>query len=149
MIIAAKNGSNGLMTFETEIPAMPAPTKRIVPTGGVHRPMHKFNTITIPKCTGSIPNCVTTGKNMGVKMRMAGVMSMKVPTINSVRLMSRKIRNGLLTVSNKKPVINCGIRSKENNQDMAIEVQIKNMTMAVVLALFKRMLGKFLKLIVR
>ena len=34
--MAAKNGSKGLITFVTEIFATPAPTKRIVPTGGVH-----------------------------------------------------------------------------------------------------------------
>ena len=48
-IIAAKKGSNGLITFVTEIFATPAPTKSIVPTGGVHNPIQRFNTMIIPK----------------------------------------------------------------------------------------------------
>lgn len=48
-IIAAKKGSNGLITFVTEIFATPAPTKSIVPTGGVHNPIQRFNTMMIPK----------------------------------------------------------------------------------------------------
>ena len=115
-IIAAKNGSKGLITLDTDTLATPAPTKRMVPTGGVHKPMQRLRTITIPKWTGSIPNCVTTGKKMGVKMRIAGVMSIKVPTTRSVRLISKKIKNGLLTVSSRKPVMSCGILSKENKE---------------------------------
>ena len=82
------------MTSATEILATPAPTKRIVPTGGVHNPIHKLSTIMIPKCTGSIPKLVTTGKKIGVKIKTAGVMSMKVPTTNSVILINKKIAIG-------------------------------------------------------
>lgn len=148
-IIAIKKGTNGLMTFETEIFATPAPTKRMVPTGGVHKPIQRFNTMIIPKWTGSIPKVETTGKKMGVKIKTAGVISIKVPTTNSVILINKKIRNGLLTVSNKKPVINWGMLSKENNHDMVIDVQIKNMTIAVVLALFNNIIGRSLKEMVR
>ena len=104
-IIAAKNGSNGFITFVTDIFATPAPTKSIVPTGGVHKPMQRFNTMMIPKCTGSIPNVVTTGRKMGVKIKIAGVISINVPTISKVKLIIRKITIGLLTFSNRNPVI--------------------------------------------
>lgn len=64
---------------------------------------------------GFIFNCVIIGKKMGVKMRMVGVMFIKVFIIRSVRLISKKIRNGLLIVFSRKFVMSCGIFLKENN----------------------------------
>ena len=64
--MAANNGSSGLITFSIDVFATPTPTKSTEPTGGVHSPMQRFKIIMIPKCTGSIPNFVTMGKNMGV-----------------------------------------------------------------------------------
>ena len=84
--MATNNGNNGFTTFSIVVLAIPTPTKRTDPTGGVHKPTHKFNTIMIPKCTGSIPNLVTTGKNIGVKISTAGVISIKIPTHNSSKL---------------------------------------------------------------
>ena len=55
-IIAKNNGMSGLITFCIDVLATPTPTKRTLPTGGVHSPIHKFKIIIIPKCTGSIPN---------------------------------------------------------------------------------------------
>ncbi len=45
----AKKGSSGFITSVTETLATPLPTKSKVPTGGVQIPIHRFNTITIPK----------------------------------------------------------------------------------------------------
>ena len=146
-IMANNKGNKGLITSVTDILATPLPTKRIVPTGGVHNPIQRLRTITIPKCTGCIPNSVTTGRKIGVKIRTAGVISMKVPTMSSVILIMRKITNGLLNCSNKKLVSNWGMLSKAKSQDMAIEVQIRNITMAVVLALLSRIDEKSLTLI--
>lgn len=138
----AKNGNKGLMTCDTETLATPLPTKSNVPTGGVQMPIHKFKTITIPKCTGSMPRSVTTGKKIGVNIRTAGVISINVPIINRIILIANRMANLLLTDSNKKLLIISGIPSKENSQDIAIEVQIKNMTTAVVFALDNKTLGK-------
>ena len=85
---------------------------------------------------------------MGVKIKIAGVISINVPTTNKVKLINKKIKIGLLTVSNKKPVINWGMLSNENNHDIAIDVQIKNITIAVVFALFNNILGKSFVVIV-
>ena len=134
----AKNGSKGLTTWETEILATPLPTKRIVPTGGVHKPIQRFNTSTIPKCTGSIPNSITTGRKIGVKISTAGVISINVPTSNNTILITKKITNLLLNWSKRKLLISSGIPSNENNHDIAIEVHIKNITTAVVLALVSK-----------
>jgi hypothetical protein len=47
--IAKYRGKRGLKTLEILVPAIPHPTKRTLPTGGVHKPIHRFRTITIPK----------------------------------------------------------------------------------------------------
>ena len=111
----------------------------MVPTGGVHKPIQRFRTKTIPKCTGCIPNSVTTGKKIGVKIRTAGVISINVPMINNTKFINKKITILLVNCSNKKLLINSGIPSKENSQDIAIEVQIKNITTAVVFELASNM----------
>ena len=84
-----KMGIKGRTTLAMVVPPTLQPTKRQVPTGGVHRPMHRLAIMRMPKCTGCIPNPMTTGKNIGVKMRTAGVMSINVPTTSKRKLMRR------------------------------------------------------------
>ena len=38
-----------------------------------------------------MPNAVVTGRKIGVKINIAGVMSMNMPTINKVKLIISKI----------------------------------------------------------
>ena len=49
---------------------------------------------------------------------------------------------GLLTLLSNISDINCGKLSKENNQDIAIDVPIRNVTTALVLALSSKILLK-------
>lgn len=95
MIIAMKSGIRGLMTFVIEVSAIPTPTKRTEPTGGVQSPMQRFKTMMIPKCVGSIPRLTAMGRKMGVKIKTAGVMSMKVPTARRIKLIMSKMIIGL------------------------------------------------------
>lgn len=103
--MASIKGIRGFITSVTLTLATPLPTKSKVPTGGVHTPIQRFSTNTIPKWTGSIPSAVTTGRKIGVNINTAGDMSMNVPITNRVRLMIRKITIGLLKFSSIKPVI--------------------------------------------
>ena len=96
MSIARKRGKSGFRTLEMLVPAIPHPTKRTVPTGGVHKPMLRFKTIMIPKWIGSTPNCVTTGRKIGVKINTAGVISIKIPTQRRKKLMSKRMMIRLL-----------------------------------------------------
>ena len=68
------------MTFSILVLTTPIPTNKTDPTGGVHNPIHKFNTIIIPNCIGSIPIDLIIGRNMGVKINTAGVISINIPT---------------------------------------------------------------------
>ncbi len=47
--MAKNKGISGLITFCMEVFATPTPTKRTLPTGGVHKPIHKFKIMMIPK----------------------------------------------------------------------------------------------------
>ena len=130
--MAANKGNRGLITFSMDVFATPTPTNSTEPTGGVHRPMQRFKIIMMPKCTGSIPNFVTMGKNIGVNMSTAGVMSIKIPTISKIIFMMSN-RAILLSVTDNSPeLISCGICSKESAHDMLIEAAIKSITTAVV-----------------
>ncbi len=109
--MATNKGNNGLTTFSIDVLAIPTPTNKTEPTGGVQRPIQRFKIMMTPKCTGSIPNLVTIGKNIGVKMSTAGVISIKIPTSNRIKFMSNKIII-LLSEMLKRPVlISCGICS--------------------------------------
>ena len=112
--------------------AIPTPTKSTDPTGGVHNPMHKFRTKIIPKCVGSMPNEVTTGKKIGVKINTAGVMSIKMPTISSIKLIISRIIILLSLIPNKKALMSCGMFSNERTHDIHIEAPISSITIAVV-----------------
>ena len=73
---------------------IPHPRNKTLPTGGVHNPIHRFRTITIPKWIGLTPNLIATGRKIGVNINTAGVMSIKVPTTNRIELMISRITIG-------------------------------------------------------
>ena len=73
---------------------MEQPTNSALPTGGVSRPMHRLATIMMPKWTGFMPKSSAMGRNIGVKISTAGVISIKIPTINSTMLISSRITSG-------------------------------------------------------
>ena len=89
----------------TVVPDIPQPRKRHVPTGGVHRPIHKFMMIMMPKCNGCKPSFSTIGKKIGVNIRMAGVISINVPTTNRMALIIKRRRILLLVVLIKLALI--------------------------------------------
>src|SRR5690625_2090159 len=130
------------MTSVTFTLATPLPTNKSVPTGGVQSPIQRFITMMIPKCTGSIPNSVTRGKNIGVKINSAGVISMNVPITNKVRLIIRKTMIGLLTLLSNTLDRYSGKLSNENSHDIAMEVPIRKVTIALVFALCKNIVLK-------
>ncbi len=49
-----------------------------------------------PKCTGSTPKAVATGRKIGVVMTISGDMSMNVPRIRRTMLIISRITMGLL-----------------------------------------------------
>ena len=75
------------------------PTNSVVPTGGVMVPMHRLKISMMPKWMVFMPKAWQTGKKMGVKIRQAGVISIKVPTTSRKKCMRTRITYLLLEVA--------------------------------------------------
>ena len=131
-IISTKRGSNGFNTFSMLDLATPTPMNNTDPTGGVHNPMQRLRTIMIPKWIGFILRLVTTGRNIGVKINTAGVMSMNIPTNNRMRLMINKMTILFSLNVIRLALTVCGISAYDMPHDILIDVPISNMTTAVV-----------------
>lgn len=62
-----------------DVLASPEAIKRFSPKGGVSKPISQFITRTTPKCMGSTPRDVITGKRTGVTSMMVAGVSMNMP----------------------------------------------------------------------
>jgi hypothetical protein len=112
---------------------MAHPTNNTVPTGGVKRPIPAFKIRTIPKWTGSIPKFVTTGRRIGVIIKIIGAMSIGAPRRSNKILIINKITSGLSEIFKNKSVTIPGICKYARIQPKAAEAAIKKKTMDTVL----------------
>ena len=95
------------MTCSTETPPMAQPTNCVVPTGGVFRPSAQLISISMPNCTGPMPNCMQIGRKIGVQMRMVAAMSRKVPSRNRMRLTRKKMMMGEVEMLASASAVSC------------------------------------------
>src|SRR5512134_140973 len=97
------------ITSSTETLPMAQPTNNVVLTGGVGSPMPRLSSMTMPKCTGSMPKLFTTGSRIGVQISSSGARSSAVPRISG--MIFSHIRNTymLLEMATKNSVIFAGI----------------------------------------
>ena len=65
--------------FSIETFVILAATKRLIPIGGVRKPISQVKTVKIPKTTGSIPILVTSGKKTAVKIIIWATLSNHIP----------------------------------------------------------------------
>ena len=130
------------MMFSSLVLAMAQVMKSTAPTGGEHNPIDRLSTSMMPNCSSLIPSSKATGKNMGVKISTAGVISKNAPTTISNRLIKRRISNGLSLIDNSALLKVCGMFSNDNSQDIAVEAAISSITIAVVSAAFKKISGR-------
>ena len=98
-------------------------TNRLTPTGGVTNPTARFTIIMTPKWIGFIPTCSTIGSKIGLKIRIAGVVSMTIPTIRSTTLMTRSSTISLEKCVMIHALTSCGtcisVSTRENAVDVA------------------------------
>jgi len=121
------------MTLTMGTPLTPQPTKRAFPTGGVMIPIHVLKIKMIPKCTGSSPSFMATGKKIGVKISTMGDISMKVPTMRRRTFMIRRITQGVSEMLKSPLETKLGISAIEKTQDMAeLAVTRKRITLVVM-----------------
>ena len=66
-------------------------------------------------------SAVTIGSRIGVRIRIAGVVSMTIPTISRNRLMTSRIMTGLLKCSRIKLLTACGTCIRVRTLENAVE----------------------------
>ena len=123
-------------------PLMAAAMNRLEPKGGVQKPMARATVITTPKWMGSIPMEVTMGRKMGVKIKIAGVISINIPTTIRITFISRNTTYLLVEIDIIPALIAAGIPEYAITKDMAEEAEIKNKIMPLVHALLTKIFIK-------
>ena len=121
--------------------ATPQPTKRALPTGGVQIPIQRLKHITIPKWTGWSPSLMATGRKIGVKIKMAGVKSIKVPMTRRIILRMSKTIIGETESEFIRLAIISGILALAIAQDMLMLLPTRKSTIAVVLTDPRKIFG--------
>ncbi len=104
-------------------------------------PMHKLKIIIIPKCIVFIPSAWQTGRKIGVKIRQAGVISIKVPTRSSKIFIMNKITYRLLLTPSIASETAVGMPVNAITQLIMLETPIKNIIIPVIWALSKNSFG--------
>ena len=102
------------------------------PTGGVSKPIMRFNTMTRPKCMGSMPSCCATGTKMGTKIVMAATGSKKQPIKSISTFASNKNIHASVVTPKIHDAISAVIPSAVNIQLKILEAATMNITTAVV-----------------
>ena len=82
------------------------------------------------------------GRKIGVKIRIAGVMSINIPTIIKITFIKKKITYLLEDTDKSASLITAGIPEYAITKDMAEEAEIRNRIMPLVQALLTRIFIK-------
>ena len=101
-------------------------TNRLTPIGGVTNPMARLTTMITPNWIGFIPIACTIGSRIGVRIRIAGVVSMTIPTISRKRLMISRIATGLWKLFRINSLTVCGTCIRVSTLEKAVEAARMN-----------------------
>lgn len=121
---------------------MPQPTNNTEPTGGVMLPKHMLKISITPNWILDIPRLSAIGRKIGVKIRIAGVISINIPTTIRITFINRKITYLLVDTDMIAELMAAGIPEYAITKDMADEAEIKNRIIPLVQALFTRIFIK-------
>ena len=125
---------------------IPQPTKRTDPTGGVIFPIHILKISITPNWILLIPRLSAIGRKIGVKIRIAGVISINTPITSRITFISSRITYLLEETDIIAVLMAAGIPEYAITKDIAEEAEIRNRIMPLVQALLTRILEKLLKL---
>ena len=121
---------------------IPQPTNRTEPTGGVMFPRHMLKISITPNWISLIPRLCAIGRKIGVKIRIAGVISMNMPTTIRITFIRKKITYLLVEMDMIPLEIAAGIPEYAITKDMAEEAEIRNRMMPLVQALLTKIFMK-------
>ena len=93
-----------------------------------------------------MPSDCAIGRKIGVKMRMAGVMSMKKPTMSNIRLMVSRMTILFSDMARMASSMMKGMSALAMAQLMPEEQPISSMTMAFVTMESRKIFGRSLSL---
>ena len=105
-------------------------------------PKHMLKISITPNWMLDIPRLSAIGRKIGVKIRIAGVISINIPTTIRIMFISRKITYLLVDTDIMAELMAAGIPEYAITKDMAEEAEIKNRIMPLVQALFTRIFIK-------
>lgn len=121
---------------------IPHPTKSTDPTGGVILPIHILKISITPNWTEDMPKFSAIGRKIGVKIKIAGVISINIPMTRRMMFMRKKMTNLLDEIAMIPLLIAAGIPEYAMTKDIAEDAEIKNRIMPLVQALFSRIFIK-------
>ena len=131
-----------MVTSSILILLIPQPTNRTEPTGGVMFPRHMLKISITPNWISLIPRLCAIGRKIGVKIRIAGVISMNMPTTIRITFIRKKITYLLVEMDIIALEIAAGIPEYAITKDMAEEAEIRNRMMPLVQALLTKIFMK-------
>ena len=131
-----------MVTSSILILLIPQPTNRTEPTGGVMFPRHMLKISITPNWISLIPRLCAIGRKIGVKIRIAGVISMNMPTTIRITFIRKKITYLLVEMDIIPLEIAAGIPEYAITKDMAEEAEIRNRIMPLVQALLTKIFMK-------
>ena len=131
-----------MVTSSILILLIPQPTNRTEPTGGVMFPRHMLKISITPNWISLIPRLCAIGRKIGVKIRIAGVISMNMPTTIRITFIRKKITYLLVEMDMIPLEIAAGIPEYAITKDMAEEAEIRNRMMPLVQALLTKIFMK-------
>lgn len=142
-----QKGQSVQKTFETVVLAIAQDIYVNMPTGGVTDPITIAITSSTPKYAASIPNPLITGNITGDKIINTGIPSTNSPKIKTKIKIRNKIIFGLLLKVIKKFNAISPKPSHAKVQANALDADITNKAIAVVIEALIRILPKSEKLI--
>ena len=101
-------------------------------------PIHMLKINITPNCTSDIPRLCAIGRKIGVKIKIAGVISINIPTTNKMIFIKKKITYLLEEIVISAELIAAGIPEYAITKDIAVEAEIKNKITPLVQALLNK-----------
>ena len=96
-----------------------------------------------------MPKVLTMGRNSGVKIRMAGVTSIKVPAISRITFMISRMITGLLVMPRSAALMAWGIWVKAITHPRILDTPMRNTIIPLILALSTRIFQKLFQVMFR
>src|SRR5699024_1197137 len=124
----AKYGNRRGTTCSMDTPDTPEASSSAEPTDGRRVPMHIARNTTMPKCTVSSRRSAAIGRKIGVKIRIAGVMSRKVPTTRRIATIIARISTALSVAEISAEVSAPGMPEYAITQAIAEDAAIRSIT---------------------